>query len=78
MRQDKVIAILKGNGGAKRAARKAQVELTVWADGTGWVLQSNGKELESGEGPVENGVKRAEERAKAIRALGKTCNVITY
>lgn len=78
MRQDKVIAILKGNGGAKRAARKAQVELTVWSDGTGWVVQANCKEIEAGEGPIELGAKRAEERAKAVRALGFTCTVTVY
>ena len=75
MREDKVIAILRGIGAAKRAPRKAQVTLTVeWYDGA-YFIQSNGKVVEQGDGTADYANDRAKARATAIRVLGKTCIV---
>lgn len=69
---DVAISILRGTDGAKRAKRKAQVEvLVVWDKGT-YTIQMNGKVLEEGEGTGEYALERAEDRAGRIRALGKT------
>lgn len=75
---DTAIAILRGIDGAKRAKRKAQVEVLVEAHGKAYTIQMNGKVLEEGEGSVEYATERAEDRASRIRALGKTVLVTKY
>lgn len=74
---DTAIAILGGAGGAKRAKRKAQVELHLHIDEKTdlYTLTANGKLLE--EGTVGSCLpstpyQRMEARAAGIRKLGKT------
>jgi hypothetical protein len=75
MMQDKVINILKGNPKAKRAKRKAQVEITLYDLGTDGVsVQVNGKEVW-----LAPSMERAEEDAKhrkeRAEALGRTVSI---
>lgn len=73
---DTAISILKGTPAAKRAPRKAQVELELWACTGTYTISSNSRIIEAGEGDPAFASKRLQERADAIRAMGKT--VITY
>lgn len=75
---DTAIEIFKGNAGSKRAARKAQAEITVLVADTGYVITVNGKTVESGEGNEEYARQRTEHRAQAIRALGKSVTITVY
>lgn len=75
---DTAIAILKGSPAAKRATRKAQVELEVWVTNGTYMIVSNGKTLEEGPGDDAVAKQHAEARAAAIRALGKTAIIYTY
>lgn len=75
---DTAISILKGNPAAKRAPRKAQVELEVWASSGTYTISSNSRILEAGEGTPEFAKERADARAASIRALGKTVTVYIY
>jgi hypothetical protein len=75
---DTAISILKGSPAAKRAPRKAQVELEVWVTKGTYLIVSNGKTIEEGQGDDALAKERAEARATAIRALGKTVVVYTY
>lgn len=75
---DTAIDILKGSLAAKRAPRKAQVELEMWASSGTYTISSNGRVLEAGEGTPEYAKERADARAAAIRALGKTCILMVY
>lgn len=80
---DTAIAILSGAGMPKRPPKKAQVEVIVEVEGSTYTIQVNGKVVESescfsGVSVVEYATQRAEERAKRVRALGKTCTVTTY
>lgn len=75
---DTAIAILKGNPAAKRAPRKAQVEIEVFASGGTYTVTSNGKTVEEGAGDAAYAKERADARADAIRKLGKTVTVYVY
>jgi hypothetical protein len=75
---DTAITILKGTAGSKRTKRAAQVEIVVETYGKAYTIQMNGKMLEEGVGTAEYAMKRANERASRIRALGKTVLVIAY
>jgi len=75
MLQNKVIDILKGNPKAKRAKRKAQVEITLYDLGdTGVSVQVNGKEVW-----LAPSMERAEDDAKQRKvraeALGRTVSI---
>lgn len=75
MMQNKVINILKGNPKAKRAKRKAQVEITLYDLGTDGVsVQVNGKEVW-----LAPSMERAEEDAKhrkeRAETLGRTVSI---
>jgi hypothetical protein len=74
---DAAIEIFSG-GKAKRASRKAGVEITVMAASNGYVIQANNKIVETGAGDAEYAKQRAEARAEAIRKLGKTVVVTIY
>lgn len=75
---DAAIAVLRGTDGAKRAKRKAQVEIIVESYGKVYTIQMNGKLLEEGVGTVEYASERALDRANRIRAMGKTVLVSTH
>lgn len=75
---DTAIAILRGNPAAKRAPRKAQVEINVYVDSKGYMVQMNGRVLEQGTGDAVYATARAEARAESIRKLGKTVVISVY
>lgn len=75
MMQDKVLDVLKGTNVAKRAKRKAQVEITLYDLGTtGVSVQVNGKEVW-----LAPDMQRAEEdaanRKARSEALGRTVSI---
>lgn len=74
---DTAIEILSGSK-AKRAPRRAQVEITVMAASNGYVIQANNKIVETGAGDAEYAKQRAESRAGSIRNLGKSVIVTVY
>ncbi len=74
---DAAIEIFKGDK-AKRAPRKAGVEITVMAASNGYVIQANNRIVETGAGDEAYAKQRAEARAEAIRKLGKTVIVTVY
>jgi hypothetical protein len=79
MRQQKVIDILRGSGGAKRASRKAQIDLTVTCGVGVYIIQANGKTLEDGVGDRDYAESRAKARARDITAkTGKTVSITVY
>lgn len=78
MMQDKVIDILKGSPSAKRAKRKAQVELTLTISNGEYTIQLNGKTVEQAQGDESMGRKQADLRAERIRAMGKTVTITVY
>lgn len=78
MIQNKVIDILKGNPKAKRAARKAQVEITLYDLGTtGVSVQVNGKEVWLAPS-MERAEEDAAQRKQRAEALGRTVSVNKY
>lgn len=75
MIQNKVIDILKGNPKAKRAARKAQVEITLYDLGTtGVSVQVNGKELWLAPS-MERAEDDAKQRKARAEALGRSVSI---
>lgn len=78
MIQNKVIDILKGNPKAKRAARKAQVEITLYDLGTtGVSVQVNGKEVWLAPS-MERAEDDAAQRKQRAEALGRTVSITKY
>ena len=75
---DTAISIFKGSDGAKRAARKAQAEVAVWASAGAYSITVNGKVVESAAGNETDARNAAEKRAETIRKLGKSCIVTVY
>lgn len=75
---DAAIATLRGKMSANRVARKAQVELEVWASDGTYVITANSRTVETGEGTPEYAHSRGQERAAAARARGLTCQLSTY
>lgn len=75
---DNAIAILKGTGTAKRAPRLADVRIvTEFTPTTGeWSVQANGKIVDQGVGTEQECLDAANARARRIRALGKTVEVL--
>lgn len=75
---DTAIEILRGTKGAKRAARKAQVEVLVTVFKDGYLVQINGKTVEEGDGNDETAKVIANAHAEKARALGKTVSITFY
>lgn len=73
---DATLATLRGSPAARRAPRKAQVQLEVWAASDTYTITANGKTLETGEGTPDYAKQRADDRAAAVRCMGKT--VVVY
>lgn len=70
---DTALAIFKGSPAAKRPTRKAQVELVaMMVSDISYVVTSNGKIVESGEGSAIDARQRMSERALTLRGMGKT------
>lgn len=78
MKEDKVLSILKGDGVAKRAKRKAQVEITLTIGNGEYIIQLNSKTVEHAQGDEALARKQAEARAERIRAMGKTVTITVY
>lgn len=74
---DTAIDILRGDNVSKRPKRKT-MEIAVMGDPGAYSIQCNGRVLESGIADIGDALRRAEERAAAIRALGKRCTVVAY
>lgn len=80
---DTAIELLRGSAGAKRAKRRADVELEVFSSegpvvGPTYTITANTRVLESGAGNAAYAKQRAEERATRLRALGKTVVIYVY
>lgn len=74
---DTAISILRG--GAKRPARKAQVEIHVLAHMGRYSIQLNGRPLVVDKlGSPEEARADAEQRAATIRTLGKSVVIYEY
>ena len=75
---DTAIEILRGTKGAKRAARKAQVEVLVTVFNDGYMVQINGKIVEEGDGNADEAKDIADAHAEKARQLGKTVTITFY
>lgn len=74
---DSMLDVLKDKPGAKRPKRNGVV-LTVLLTPNNYVIQVNGKVLESGQGDAQYAQARAQDRKERIEALGRTVTVEVY
>lgn len=78
---DYAIKILSGTAAAKRAPRKAQVNVVLTVFSTGYSVQVNNrlvKDVLSCEDPGLEGAEAAKESVRAAEALGKTTSLEIY
>ena len=78
---DYAIKLLSGTAAAKRAPRKAQVNVVLTVFSIGYSIQINNrlvKDVLSCEDPGREGAAAAQESIRAAEALGKTTSLEIY